>query len=207
MCDEPQTDVVAADIMNPDLLSVTIGTDIAEAVDLMLDHKAGALPVIDSSGALLGMVTASALISRVTGRLAEQPSRWLRAFLFPGTMAKRFAQLHGRHVSEVLDTSLGSITMETPLKRIVERLNGTTAERLAVVDRGKVIGVVTRADVLRAMLELYRPKSDARVDSDIWRQIVTELAPQPWMPRQGVEVSVRNGVAELDGVILGRVVN
>jgi osmotically-inducible protein OsmY len=49
---------------------------------------------------------------------------------------------------------------------------------------------------------LYRPRSDARVDSDIREQIVTELARQPWMPRQGVEVSVHNGVADLEGIIL-----
>jgi predicted transcriptional regulator len=202
MYDKLIPDIVAADIMSPDLTSVTTGTDIADAVDLMLDHEAGTLPVIDTSGALLGMITASTLITRVAGRLAEQPPHWLNTFLFPGAMAKKFAQLHGRKVSEVLDRSLGGISMETPLKRIIERFDETNAERLAVVDCGKVIGVVTRADVLWTMVELYRPRSGARPDSQIREQIVTELARQPWMPRQGVEASVRNGLVDLEGFVL-----
>jgi CBS-domain-containing membrane protein len=64
MYDKLIPDIVAADIMSPDLTSVTTGTDIADVVDLMLDHKASTLPVIDTSGALLGMITASTLITR-----------------------------------------------------------------------------------------------------------------------------------------------
>jgi CBS domain-containing protein len=202
MYDEPKSAVLAFEIMRPDTTSVAPETDIADAVNLMLAHKAGALPVIDSSGVLLGMVTASGLISRVAGRLAEQSSHWLSALLFPGALARRFARLHGRQVSEILDTSLGGIGLDTPVERIVQRFHETDAERLAVVDRGEVVGVVIRADVLGTLAELYRPKSGTGVDSDIREQIVAELARKPWMPRQGVQVSVRNGVADLEGIVL-----
>jgi CBS domain-containing protein len=184
---------------NPTL--VTLWTDVADAVDLMLDENVGALPVVGPCEDLVGMVTASALMNRVAGRLCEHPVGWLRSFLFAGAAAKTFARLHGRHVSEIVDTGLGSVSLSTPVPWIAERLAETNAERLPVCTRGKVIGVITRAIVLRAMVGVYRPRAQSQSDLQIIRQIDRELGGHSWMPRVGIEVSVENGIAELVGTI------
>ena len=77
----------------------------------------------------------------------------------------------------------------------------TKAERLPVCSRGKVIGVITRAGVLRAMVEQYRPRPQPQSDAQILRQLHRELRHHAWLPRQGVDVSVENGVVQLNGTI------
>ncbi len=194
-----QIDVAGLIEFNPAV--VTLGTDIADAVDLMLEENVSALPVVDACEVLAGMVTASALIGRVAGRLREHPDGWLRSLLFATAAAQSFARLHGRHVVEVLDTSYGSVSPGTPLQQIVERMEQTKAERLPVCSRGKVIGVITRAGVLRAMVERYRPRPQSQSDAQILRQLHRELGHHAWLPRQGVVVSVENGVVQLNGTI------
>lgn len=197
----PTEEIDAAGLMEFNPAVVTLETDIADAVDLMLEENVGALLVVDAGEVLAGMVTASALIGRVAGRLHEHSDGWLRSWLFATAAANSFARLHGRHVSEVLDTSYGSVGLGTPLQQIVERMEQTKAERLPVCSRGKVIGVITRAGVLRAMVEQYRPRPQPQSDAQILRQLHRELRHHAWLPRQGVDVSVENGVVQLNGTI------
>jgi CBS domain-containing protein len=194
----------AADVMTVDPVSVFPDASIVEAIRLMLQRKFSGLPVVDRTGALVGIVTEGDLLRRGEIGTQRKRPRWLEFVVDPGRLANEYVHASGRKVHDVMTCDVQTVTEDTPLNEIVLQMERYRIKRLPVVRDGKLVGIVTRANLLRALASsLGETKLGAAPDdASIRARIFAELQKQRWAPVNLLDITVREGVAELRGVLL-----
>jgi CBS domain-containing protein len=191
----------AHQIMTRSVITVTPETTIVDAANLMLQRHISGLPVVDTNGTLVGIVSEGDFIRRSEIGTGRKRGRWLRFILGPGKSASDFVHEHARKVWEVMTKSPLTITEDTALADIVAMMERNNVKRLPVVRGDKVVGIVSRANLLQAVASLAREVPDPTADDDhIRNRIVDALEKHDWCPF-GLNVVVRDGVAHLSGVI------
>jgi len=192
-----------SDIMTHPVITATSETTVGEAAALMLDRRISGLPVVDAAGAVVGIVTEGDLLRRAETGTERRRARWLEFLITPGRLASEYAQAHGRRVGEVMTDTVLSVAPEDPVTDIVALMERRRIKRVPVVDRGRLVGIVSRANLMRALLRnLPRDTGSGTIsDREIRDQILGEIAKQPWGPRASVDVSVEDGVVELNGAV------
>lgn len=192
----------AADLMTSFVVTVRPDATIEYAAQLMLQHRISGLPVTDSDGAVLGIVTESDLLRRAEVGTDKRHARWVSLLIGPGRLAQEYVHTHGRKVGEVMTERVFTVTPETPLADLVALMETKHVKRVPVVDQGRLVGIVSRADVMAALVGLLSEKpAGAATDTEIHDQILAEIDRQPWGPRGSVDVIVTNGVVVLKGTI------
>ncbi len=193
----------AADVMTRNVFSIPPDAPVMQAVRIMLQHHISGLPVIDAERNLLGIVTEGDLLRRVEIGTQRRRARWLEFLIGPGRLASEYAHACGRSVHEVMTKDVLTVAQNTPLADIVKLMERHRVKRVPVVDiDGNVIGIVTRANLLRALASVAREVQPTSADDQTIReQLLAELNRQPWAPVALVDVVVRNGVVQLWGAV------
>ena len=196
----------AADIMTKPVITVTPETKIAEAARLMLQHRISGLPVVDDRGRVVGIVTEGDLLRRSEIGTERQRPRWVELLIGPGRLARDYVDAHARTAGEVMSESVVSVTPEEALPDVVRLMEKRHVKRVPVIDQGRLVGIVSRANLVRALVHTMTRMASADAtgahsDSDIRDRILAEIAKEPWGPRFSVDVTVVNGAAELHGSI------
>jgi len=193
----------ASDVMTRDILSVRPDATLAEAIRTMLDNRISGLPVIDENGRLVGILTEGDLLRRGETGTERQRSRWLEVLMGPGRLAGEYVRTHGRKVGELMTRDLVSVNSDAPLREVVELMERRRIKRVPVLDGDAPVGIVSRADLLRAVLGVIEKEPAATIsDEAIRERILAELAKAAWVPRDGLAITVQDGVVDLNGVIL-----
>ncbi|HEV2334942.1 MAG TPA: CBS domain-containing protein [Stellaceae bacterium] len=193
-----------ADIMTRTVISVTPETTIAEAARLLLHHRISGLPVVDPAGAVVGIVTEGDLLRRTETGTERRHARWLEFLLSPGRLAEDYAHANARNVGEVMSMDVVAVGPQDPLAEVVQLMERRHIKRLPVIESGRLVGIVSRANLVRALLDdLTKPAGGkaATGDAEIRERILAEIARQPWGPRASVDVRVEAGIVELYGTI------
>jgi CBS domain-containing protein len=191
----------AHQIMTKPVITVSPETTIVEAANIMLQRHISGLPVVDSSGELVGIVSEGDFIRRSEIGTQRKRGRWLRFILGPGRSAADFVQEHGRRVAEVMTKDPLTITEDTAMAEIVELMEKNNVKRLPVLHDGKLVGIVSRANLLQAVASLAREVPDPTADDDHIRdRIIAALEKNDWCPF-GLSVIVKDGIVHLSGVI------
>lgn len=190
------------DVMTQYVISVEPEDTIARAIRLMLQERVSGLPVIDSAGHLVGVVTEGDFLRRAeTGTQRRRP-RWLEFLTGPGRMADEYVQTHSRKVGDVMTADPVTVTEDTPLAEAVALMEKHRIKRLPVLRGDKVIGIVSRANLLHALASLAGEAKPRIVgDNAIREQILAEFAKEQWAPTGLINVVVRDGVVDLWGAI------
>lgn len=192
-----------SDIMTHPVVTVTPETRIGEAAALMIGHRISGLPVVNAAGQVVGIVTEGDLLRRAETGTERRRARWLEFLVAPGRLASEYAHAHGRQVGEVMSDTVLSVGPDDPVSDVVELMERRRVKRVPVIDRGGLVGIVSRANLVRALVRnLPRPADpDAVSDREIRERILAEIAKQPWGPRASVDVRVENGIVELHGAV------
>jgi CBS domain-containing protein len=194
--------MIASDVMTRNVISVSPDATIADAVELMLERGISGLLVVDSSGTLAGIVTEGDLLRRDELGTQRRRSWWLRLIASPGRQAADFTRTHGRKVADVMTHDVLSVNAKAPLTDIVAMMEEHRVKRVPVLDGDHVVGVVSRADLLRALSVAARERgAGAADDGTIRDRILDTLARETWAPRTTLNVTVVNGVVDLWGTI------
>jgi CBS domain-containing protein len=191
-----------SDVMTPNVLSVPPDASVVEAAELMLQKRISGVPVINHHGSLVGIVTEGDFLRRSETGTGRKRPRWIEFFMGPGRLADEYVRLSGRKVSDVMTHEVWTVAPEAPLEEAVRLMERHNIKRVLVVDNGKVVGILTRANLLHAMASFAHeiaPLSAA--DTAIRERLLAELKAQPWSPVTPIDVTVRNGVVQLSGVI------
>jgi CBS domain-containing protein len=187
--------------MTRPVITVTPDTTIVKAATVMLQRHVSGLPVVDASGKLVGVVSEGDFIRRAEIGTGRRRGRWLRFVLGPGKSASDFVHEHGRRVSEIMSTSPFTITEDTALAEIVALMEKNHVKRLPVMRGHQLVGIVSRANLLRAVASLARQIPDPTADDDhIRNRVIDALEKNDWCPF-GLGVIVKDGIVHLSGVI------
>jgi len=185
--------------MTSPVIGVEPGASIADAVRLMLGHKISGLPVMTAAGELVGVVSEGDFLRRTELGTEPHLSGLLRFLESSGKKADTYIHTHGRKVSEVMTTDVSTIEAGATLEDAVEAMLHRHVKRLPVVEDGKVVGIVSRSDLMRALLDAL-PSAKGDADDDRMRDAVErELAAQIWA--SSIRVAVKGGVVTLTGSI------
>ena len=187
--------MIVADVMTRNCITIAPDATVEEAVNLMLNRHISGLFVVDKAGELAGVITEGDLLRR--DELGTQRNRpwWLRLLASPARQAADFTQANGRHVRDVMTEDVLSIAQDAPLEDVVEAMEKNRIKRLPVTADGKVVGVVSRADLLRALIGRVRTAEPlATDDRTIRTAILNALEAQSWAPMTTLNVTVADSV-------------
>ncbi|MGO7211798.1 CBS domain-containing protein [Rhizobium ruizarguesonis] len=188
-------------IMTSAPITVTASSSVAEAAKLMLDNKISGLPVVDASGALVGIVSEGDFLRR-SELNTERKRSWLLDWLTsPGKIADEYVRAHGRRVEEVMTAPVSAIAPTASISDAVRLMERQDIKRLPVVADGRLVGIVARSDLLRALSQALPIAAVSAGDAEIQAAIDAELARQSWSRNGFIHCRVANGVAELTGTI------
>ena len=191
----------AHQIMTRSVITVTPETSVAEAANIMLQRHISGLPVVDSAGALVGIISEGDFIRRSEINTGRKRSGFMKFILGAGREAADFVHEHGSKVGEIMTPEPLTINEDTDPEQIVELMEKNNVKRLPVIRGNKLAGIVTRANLLQAVASLARDIPDPTADDDhIRNRIINALEKNHWCP-WGLNVVVRDGIIHLSGVI------
>jgi CBS domain-containing protein len=192
----------AADVMTPTVVTVHRDASVMEVVRLMLQHKFSGIPVVDDKGALIGMVTEGDLLRRVEISTRRVRPRWIELFIGHGRLAAEFTHACGRKVHEVMNSNVYTVPEDAPLDQIVQLMERHQIKRLPVVRAGKLVGIVSRANLLHALASIaVEAKLSVADDATIRKRLYEQLRGESWAPANLPDIVVRNGVVNLWGTL------
>lgn len=181
------------DVMSSAVITIAPETPVAEVAALLSDHHVSGAPVVDTDGALLGVVTESDLAHRLAAKVAPPPS-WLKAlFSAAPTEARDYAKTRGRTARDIMTTPVRSIAEQASCEEAARLLEECAVRRLPVLRDGRLVGVVSRADLLRALITPEAPGPATADDQTLRQAIRAELRHAAWSHAYWVHFVVRNG--------------
>ena len=189
------------DAMTPNVICIGADEPVLKAARLMLQNRISGLPVVDKEGELVGMVTEGDFLRRGELGTQRQRPKWLEFILGPGRLAQEYTHSSGRKVEDIMTPDPWTIGQDETLEAVVDTMERHHVKRLPVTRSGRMVGIVSRANLMHALASLSRdvPAPPPGGDSAIRDKILAAIAKQDWAPR--VNVIVKDGVAELHGVI------
>jgi CBS domain-containing protein len=190
-----------ADIMVKDVVTVGPEASVKEVAALMLKRSISGLPVVDGGGRVLGIVSEGDLIRRPEIGTDRAKAGWVHLLLSDEARARDFVKSHGRKAREVMTQPAICVAADTPLAEVVRLMERHRVKRLPVLDGGKLAGVVTRADLLRALVARQAEPPIELNDEELRRRIVAMLRREDWAATAVVHVQVEKGVAQLWGTV------
>lgn len=196
----------AKDVMTTGVVAVPPDTPATALARLLADRGISAAPVTDAEGRLLGVVTEADLLRRLAGA-AEKPVGWLRGlFSNPDREAARYARTHGMAARDIMTAAdLATVDEDTTAERCARLMEERRVKRLPVLRDGRLVGVVSRADLLRAVMDPPAKlggadgEAAAARDARVRAALRKEMRAQPWTSGQYAFADVQNGVVTLHG--------
>jgi CBS domain-containing protein len=194
--------LLARDLMTEAVVTVPPDLPVESLARLIADRGISSAPVTSAEGRLLGIVTEADLLRRLASSGDERPG-WLSAF-FSGVdeQAGRYARTHGRRAQDVMTTEVVTVAPDATAGHCAQLMERHHIKRLPVVAQdGRILGVISRADLLRAVLEppptiaTSAQERDARIRAALRH----EMREQPWAHSLYAFADVRDGVVTLHG--------
>ncbi|WP_210239603.1 MULTISPECIES: CBS domain-containing protein [unclassified Mesorhizobium] len=194
--------LIAKDVMTSPAIAVGPDSTVDEVADILLSHGISAVPVIDR-GALLGIVSEGDLIRRAEiGTAPQGRSWWLHLFTNNAVQAEDYVKSHSDHVIDVMTQQVATVVESTPVAEIAILLEHNRIKRVPVLRDGQVVGIVSRANLVRALVIARKGWRAPALhdDSSIRMEIVDALRSESWPSTS--DVIVNNGVVTLWGTYL-----
>ena len=194
----------AADVMITNVIAVGPDACVQDVARILLDSRISAVPVIAADGKLLGIVSEGDLMRRAEAGTGRRRPWWLAILTGREVLANEYIREHSRRVTDVMTRNVVTATADTPLSTIANLLEKNAIKRVPIVEEGKVIGIVSRANLLQALASPgTRAKSAATGadDSKIRETVLSQLKAEPWTRPSLINVIVQDGAVELWGIV------
>ncbi|WP_223880629.1 CBS domain-containing protein [Roseococcus microcysteis] len=191
--------MTARDLMTPDVVTVPPETPVVAMAKLMADRGISAVPVLAADGALLGLVTEADLIRRLADEDVEHRPSWFASmFSSPGSQADRYARTHGAVARDVMTANVVAVGLDETAAHIAALMEEKKIRRVLVVEGGKLRGIVSRADLLRALVTPMEA-GEAMSDDRIRRAVLAAMKREPWANSFYLLADVQDGIVTFHG--------
>jgi CBS domain-containing protein len=195
--------MIARDIMTRDPITVPGDTPVEKVAKLLLDNRISAAPVVDADGRLAGIVSEGDLMRRPESGTEPHHAWWLKLISSPEEKVDEYLKTHGLKAADVMTRDVATVDGAAPAGDIAELLERRRIKRVPVVENGKVIGIVSRADLLRALVaHKHRITVEGTVsDSEIRDRIIDVLRTEGLPADAWINPIVSDSVVHLWGVV------
>jgi CBS domain-containing protein len=192
----------AADVMVANVITVRANATVAETATILLNNHISGVPVLGEKGELVGIVSEGDLIRRPETGTARRPSWWLNLLASEQSLASEYIKSHSRKVADVMTRDVISAEPDTSLGDLAAILERNRIKRVPIVEGGKLVGIVSRANILQALASAAKklPSLTSVADSELGQRVIARLGSQPWRPAM-LTVTVRDGSVDNWGLV------
>jgi CBS domain-containing protein len=189
----------AMDVMTTEVITVDENASVPSVAKLMANHSISAVPVVDKSNRVIGMVSEGDLLHRAEIGTEHRRSWWLEMVSSTNKLAGDYVKSHSGKVKDVMTRDVISVVDTTPVADIAVLLETNRIKRVPVLRDGKLVGIVSRANLVRALaMTITDPGSGAEADDRAIRdKLLAELKAQKWAEVSPANVTVKDGVVHL----------
>jgi CBS domain-containing protein len=192
----------AKDVMTSPVLTVGLDATVQEIAKLLIERRVSGVPVLDPGGRIVGIVSEGDLMRRVEHADDHHRSWWLKLFSDATADATDYVKTHGRRAGDVMSRDVVAVAEDTPLHEIAILLEERRIKRVPVVRDGRLLGIVSRANLLQGLAAspaaaMPPPSVD---DDTIRTTILSTLREEVGGVTELVNIVVSQGVVDVWGV-------
>jgi CBS domain-containing protein len=192
----------ARDVMTKAIVTVGPETTVGEIAALLVSHRIGAVPVVSGDDRrLLGIVSQTDLVHRSETGTERRRKWWLEVFSDPNAKAREYVKSHGRKARDVMTRMVVSVSEGASLAEVADALDTYRIRQVPVVTEGRLTGMISRADLVRALAQASITAGAARPDGALQKAIWDQIKAQTWLRSSYVNLAVKDGVVELWGAV------
>ena len=192
----------ASDIMVSTVITVGPDATVQDVADLLVRNRISAVPVVGDNGELLGIVSEGDLINRPETKTAHRKAWWLDALASNETLAADYVKSHSRKVADVMTRNVITASPETSVAELAAILEKNSIKRVPIVKDRRIVGIVSRANLLQGLASLKDKTPKARADDSAIRDSVMQrLANERWARPALLSVTVQDGTVDLWGMV------
>jgi len=189
----------AMDVMTSKVITVDENASVQAAAKLLVEHGISAVPVVDKDNQVIGMVSEGDLLHRTETGTEQRRSWWLEMGTSTAQQVAEYIKSHSDKVGDVMTRGVFSVTEETPVANIAVMLETHRIKRVPVLCDGKLVGIVSRANLVRALAMMVSepPNGTETDDRPIRDKLLAELKAQKWTEVSSGNITVKDGVVHL----------
>ena len=191
----------AADVMVTSVITVGPQASVQEVAKLLLTNRISGLPVVSDQGDLVGIVSEGDLLHRAEAGTGRRRPWWLAILTGRDVLAAEYVREHSFKVADVMTRHVITATPDTSLQDIAHLLEKNGIKRVPIVDDGRLVGIVSRANLLQALASGTKKGETAPSDGTIREDVMARLRAESWTRPSLVNVIVQDGTVELWGIV------
>jgi len=189
----------ATDVMTTRVITVDENATVPEAAKLLATHGISAVPVVDKNDRVIGMVSEGDLLHRAETGTERRRSWWLEMVSSTNQLASDYIKSHSGKVKDVMTRDVLSVIEDSPVSDIAVLLETNRIKRVPVLRDGKLVGIVSRANLVRALaMTISEAANEGEIDDrSIREKLLAELKAQKWAEVSPANVTVKDGIVHL----------
>jgi CBS domain-containing protein len=193
----------AHDIMTRDVTTVSPDTSVRDIAALMMEKHISGVPVLTNNGKIIGMVSQSDLLHRAELGTERKHKWWFRTFADSNALAREYAKAHGLKAHDIMSRYVVAVRDDAELRDVADILDSHRIKRVPVVQEGRLVGIITRGDLVRALSQVQISKAAKKIDNAaLHKTLHDRIRTQPWMNDSYINLTVNDGVVERWGYVV-----
>jgi CBS domain-containing protein len=197
----------AEDVMTRSVVSISSDSTVFDAAELLISMHFSALPVVNGKGELIGIVSEADLMRRPEIGTTPHHSWLARLFADGSQTAAEFVKFNSRRVADVMTKKVVAVDRNATLSDVTETMARHKVKRVPVVENGFLVGIVSRSNLLQALMARETPADAAAPPDDELRlKVIAAVDKQPWSSAWPTNVAVNAGVVHLWGLVANKTV-
>jgi CBS-domain-containing membrane protein len=159
--------------------------------------------VLTNNGKIIGMVSQSDLLHRAELGTERKHKWWFRTFADSNALAREYAKAHGLKAHDIMSRYVVSVRDDAELRDVADILDSHRIKRVPVVQEGRLVGIITRGDLVRALSQVQISKAAKKIDNAaLHKTLHDRIRTQPWINDSYINLTVNDGVVELWGFVV-----
>jgi CBS domain-containing protein len=192
----------ARDIMTRDVITVRPNTSVRDIASLMVEKHISGVPVLTDDDTMVGIISQSDLLHRAEVGTERKHKWWFRTFADSSALARDYAKAHGLTAHDVMCRYVVSVRDDAELGDVADILDKHRIKRVPVMQQGRLVGLITRGDLVRALSQVQATRQAKKIDNASLHRLLHErMRNQSWIDKSYINVSVNDGVVELWGFV------
>jgi CBS domain-containing protein len=185
------------------VITVRPDANVQDVATLLLKNRISGLPVVTDEGKLVGIVSEGDLLHRAEAGTGRRRPWWLALLTGRDVLAAEYVREHSRKVADVMTRHVITATSDTSLQDIAHLLEKNGIKRVPIVDGDRLVGIVSRANLLQALASAGKGGEAGTAPSDgaIREEVLARLRAESWTRPSLVNVIVQDGTVELWGIV------